>query len=54
LISLPPFSQISPPRNTASAPDCLICVARPVYDDAFEFQAEKPATLIPSLFSELR
>ena len=54
LISLPPFSQIRPPMKTASAPDCLICVASPVYDEAFEFHAEKPATLIPSLFNELR
>src|ERR671931_477474 len=48
LISFPPFPQMSPPRKTASAPACLIFVARPVYDEALPFQAENPATLIPT------
>src|SRR5581483_12521334 len=49
LISLPPFSQIRPPRNTACAPDFLILSAVASYDDAFASQAVKPTTLIPSL-----
>src|SRR6266542_1847204 len=43
LISLPPFSQIRPPRKTASAPDCLILFASDSYDEAFGSHAVKPA-----------
>ena len=48
LISLPPFSQIRPPRKTACAPDCLILSASAEYDVALPSQAVKPTVLIPS------
>ena len=51
LISLPPFSQISPPRNTACAPDFAILSAVASYDDALPSHATGPITLMPSFFA---
>src|SRR5438034_4332524 len=39
LISLPPFSQIRPPRHTPCAPDDLILTASASYDEALPSQA---------------
>ncbi len=54
LISLPPFSQIRPPRNTPCAPDALILTASASYDDALPSHAVKPTTLMPSFAAALR
>src|SRR5581483_4289257 len=54
LISLPPFSQISAPTNTAWAPDALILTASDSYDDAFGSNAVKPTDLMPSFVAALR
>ena len=51
LISLPPFSQIRPPRNTPCAPDALILTASASYDDALPSHAVNPAIVMPSFFA---
>jgi hypothetical protein len=51
LISLPPFSQISPPMKTAVAPDDLIWSARDEYDVAFGSYAVYFTTLMPSFLA---
>src|SRR3954454_17255401 len=51
LISLPPFSQIRPPRNTPVAPEALILTASASYEDALPSHAVKPAILRPSFFA---
>src|SRR5690348_1446996 len=51
LTSLPPFSQIRPPRNTPVAPDALILTASASYEDALPSHAVKPTLWRPSFFA---